>query len=186
MSPVSNPLNTGSRETRDQLFAVLSNHRRRYALHAVQESDGEATLSDIAEQVAAWEYNKSIPELTSTERKRVYTSLQQHHLSQLEDAGLIEIEHDVISTTPAASNMRIYLDVVPAQNIPWALYYLCLSIIGGFSFLLIYLEWLPEQVTPLTLAGAFIAIFFISALAHYLQSRDMQFGADNLGPESSE
>lgn len=179
-------LNTRSRDSRDQLFSVLSNHRRRYALHAVQEAGGEATLSEIAEQVAAWEYDKSIQELTSTERKRVYTSLQQHHLSHLEEAGLIEIEHDVITATSQAENMRVYLEVVPDKNIPWALYYLFLSVIGGFSFFLIYLDWLPPQLTPLMLAGVFVVIFFLSALAHVFQSRDMQFGAESLAPETTE
>ena len=38
---------------KDDVFELLSNHRRRYALHAIKQTDGSSELSDLAEQVAA-------------------------------------------------------------------------------------------------------------------------------------
>ncbi|MFT4881353.1 MAG: hypothetical protein ACI9CA_000112 [Natronomonas sp.] len=38
---------------RDETFNLLSNHRRRYALHYCKRRDDPVTLSDLAEQVAA-------------------------------------------------------------------------------------------------------------------------------------
>ncbi|TKX52849.1 hypothetical protein EXE45_18915, partial [Halorubrum sp. SP9] len=64
---------------KNELYDLLSNHRRRYVIHFCKQADDPITLSDLAEQVAAREQDKSVPELTSAERKRVYTSLQQTH-----------------------------------------------------------------------------------------------------------
>ena len=173
-----------SREDKNTLFTVLSNHRRRYLLHACQQANGEATLGDIAEQVAAWEYNKPIDELTSTERKRVYTSLQQHHLDKLLEAGLIEVERDVIKTTEKGKSIRVYLDVVTEGTIPWSLYYLGLAVVGGFSLLIVYYDLLPEPISALWIGAAFVLLLGGSAVVHHMQIQDVLL-EDTTGPPES-
>jgi hypothetical protein len=84
---------------RSELFHLLSNHRRRYALHACKRRELPITLSDLAEQVAAWENDKSVAELNYQERRRVYTSMQQTHLPAMEDAGVMECEGHEIHPT---------------------------------------------------------------------------------------
>ncbi|WP_449404894.1 DUF7344 domain-containing protein [Haloferax elongans] len=50
------------------------------------------TVSTIAEEVAARENNCTVAELTSTQRKRVYISLEQNHLVTMD--GIIDYNDD--------------------------------------------------------------------------------------------
>lgn len=175
-----------SRESKNTMFTVLSNHRRRYVLYACNQADGETTLSDVAEQVAAWEYNKPMTKITSAERKRVYTSIQQHHLSKLEDAGLIEVEGDRISTTDKARNLDVYLDVVPEKNIPWALYYVGLAGVGAFTIAIAELGLLPDAVSVTIVAAIFVAAVGVSGAIHYRESQRMKFHTADMPPELEE
>jgi hypothetical protein len=183
---MSSSAENGSREAKDSLFTALANHRRRYVLYACNQAGGESTLSDVAEQVAAWEYRKPIEEVTSTERKRVYTSIQQYHLSKLEDAGLLEVENDRIATTETARDLDVYLEVVPEDDIPWATYYLGLAFVGIAAFALAALGWIPEPVSPLVVFGLFVAVLAGSALVHAVKSRQMKFDAADVPPEIEE
>jgi hypothetical protein len=179
-------LNPGSQEARNVLFTVLSNHRRRYVLYACNRADGETTLSDVAEQVAAWEYDKPVEELTSAERKRVYSSIQQHHLSKLEEAGLLTVDGDRIALTDEAENLDLYVEIVPERTISWAVYYLGLATIGGFSLGFARLGWLPAPVSLPAVAGIFVGVLGVSAVVHLAQSRRMTLGSTDRPPEIDE
>lgn len=169
-------LSPEARETKNTLFGVLSSHRRRYVLYACNQADGETTLSDVAEQVAAWEYDKPIAEITSTERKRVYTSIQQHHLSKLEDAGLITVDGDRLTATEKARNLDVYLEVVPEETVPWSVFYLGLTVVGGIVFGFGYLGWLPESLSMGVLAAILLGAYLISSLVHLRQSERVSLG----------
>jgi hypothetical protein len=56
----------------DQVFEILKNSRRRQTLHYLFENDGKATLSELAEHIAALENDVDIKAITSSQRKRVY------------------------------------------------------------------------------------------------------------------
>ncbi|MFP4625589.1 MAG: DUF7344 domain-containing protein [Natronomonas sp.] len=180
---MSSIVNTTSREAKNTLFTVLSNHRRRYVLYACNGKDGETTLSDVAEQVAAWEYGKSIDAVTSVERKRVYTSIQQHHLSKLEEADLIRVEGDRIASTDRARNLDVYFEVIPEENIPWAIYYLGLAVIGGFVLGITAVGWLPDVVTVYIASATFVVLLALSSLVHLRQARQMKFDSAEVPPE---
>ena len=167
---MSSIISPEARETKNTLFSVLSSHRRRYVLYACNQADGETTLSDVAEQVAAWEYDKPIAEITSTERKRVYTSIQQHHLSKLEDAGLITVDGDRLASTEKGQNLEVYLEVVPEETVPWSVYYLGLTVLGGVVLGFSYLGWLPEPVSMGGVAAVLLVAYLISSLVHFQQS----------------
>lgn len=160
-----------SPEGQNALFTALSNHRRRYTLYACHQADGEMRLADLAEQVAAWEYDKTIPEITSDERKRVYTSLQQHHLDKLEKAGLIEVEGDRIRLTQKAERIDMYLEIVTEDTIPWALYYLGFALVGVAAVLITYAFELPSAVTPGRIGIVVLGLLALSAIAHYADTR---------------
>jgi len=108
---------------KDEVYELLSNHRRRYVLHHCKRAEGPVTLSELAEQVAAWEHDKAVSEITSAERKRVYTSLQQTHLDRMAEAGIIEFDGDEVTLTEKAEELDVYLDIVPSGSIPWGVYY---------------------------------------------------------------
>ena len=160
-----------SRDSQNLLFTALSNHRRRFTLYACHQADGELTLSDVAEQVAAWEYDKPVEAVTSDERKRVYTSLQQHHLTKLEDAGLIEFDGDTITLTEKAERIDLYLEIVTDDTIPWSLYYLGLALIGGIGIIVTYTFEVPDPVTPGIVGLALMLLLTVSSIAHFIDTR---------------
>ena len=167
---MSSIISPEARESKNTLFSVLSSHRRRYVLYACNQADGETTLSDVAEQVAAWEYDKPIAKITATERKRVYTSIQQHHLSKLEDAELITVDGDRLAATQKAQTLDVYLEVVPEETVPWPVYYLGLTILGGVVVGFSYLGWLPDGASMGVVAALLLVAYLISSLVHLSQS----------------
>ncbi|SEH45361.1 hypothetical protein SAMN05192561_10216 [Halopenitus malekzadehii] len=75
----------------DDVYEIISSKRRRrfiFILAAlVRDHDGDETpqipVGDVAEHIAEDTFNES------TDRKTVYISLIQHHLSKLDEAGVI-------------------------------------------------------------------------------------------------
>jgi hypothetical protein len=74
----------------DQVFGILKNQRRRSVLRYMQSVDDEVRLGELSEQIAAWECDKPVAQITSSERKRVYVGLYQSHLPKMDDIGAIE------------------------------------------------------------------------------------------------
>nr|WP_211694308.1 hypothetical protein [Natronomonas salina] len=160
-----------------EIFDLLSNHRRRYAIHYCKREECPVQLGDLAEQVAAWELEKDIAEIDSAERKRVYTSLQQTHLPTLEDAGMITFERGEVELTDRVEELDVYLDVVPGDSVPWGVYYLGLS---GFSTLVLTGLWAgivpTEPVSTLAWATMLVSLFAVSAAVHVYQNRKYRLG----------
>ncbi len=131
----SQPKTAGSTDQDEQsregeIFDLLSNQRRRYTIHYCKREGEAVTLGDLAEHVAAWELDKEVEAITSAERKRVYTSLQQTHLPTLERADMIEFDDRTIELTDEAAELDVYLDIVPGDSVPWGVYYLGLTAVG--------------------------------------------------------
>lgn len=78
----------------DQIFGILGNERRRYALAYLSRQAGSVTMSDLSERIAAWECGKQPKQISSKERKRVYVSLYQCHLPKMADASAISYDKD--------------------------------------------------------------------------------------------
>ena len=162
---------------RGEVFDILSNHRRRYTIHFCKQEEGPVSLSDLAEQVAAWENDKEIEEIGWDERKTVYTSLQQTHLPTLADAEMIEYENGTVELTERASELDVYLDVVPADSVPWGVYYLGLSAVGFLVLGLVTAGILPTDPIPAVGWGMIIVgLFAASAAAHIYESRKYRLG----------
>lgn len=174
---MSSFISPGEREIKNTLFSVLSSHRRRYVLHACNQAEGETTLSTVAEQVAAWEYDKPVTAVTSAERKRIYTSIQQHHLPKLESAGLVTVDGDRLSTTKKAENLDVYLEIVSDETIPWPVYYLGVSLVGVGLVGLHALSLLPDPVTLSMITVALLGIFVVSSVVHLRQTGPINLGS---------
>ena len=58
----------------------------------IDEQNGSLTASQLAEEIAAIELDKEIPDLNAQERKRVYIALVQGHLDTLHETGAIEFD----------------------------------------------------------------------------------------------
>lgn len=165
--------------TQDECFDLLSNYRRRCALHYL-EQHGEATISDLSEQVAAWEYEISPDDVSYDERKRVYTSLQQVHLPRMDEVGVVEFDSDrgTVETGPAAEELDIYLDVVSGRDVPWSVLYVVMALAnaglfaGGLAGVT-----LLGRIAPLGWAVFAVTTFLVASLAHaYLAWTEMRLG----------
>jgi hypothetical protein len=171
----------------DDLFDVLANQRRRFAVHLLKhEPDETIEIGEMAEQIAAWENGIDAAEISSSERKRVYTALQQSHLPKMDDAGVVEFNKDrgVVEPTPALTDVDVYLDVVEGREIPWSEYYLGLS---GVAAALVGAVWLGvwpfTLLPPLAWTLAIVVAFAFSALAHKYYTAEMEVGRGEEPPE---
>jgi len=127
-------LGSGSSRCYD-VFSLLSNPRRRLIIKALEDVGGEACLREIVRRVAEME-NHAPPDRKL--RKSVYTGIVQNHLPKLSLAGLVEYdrETDTVRLVELPREYRYHLEAVEKGDIPWCLYYLCLSLAGFLSTLL--------------------------------------------------
>lgn len=179
----------GASLSRDLVFATLSNARRRYVLHYLKRHGGPATIRELAEQIAAWENDTQMAEVTYKQRKRVYTSLHQTHLPKLADAGFIESERswEAITLSERARELEVYLEVVPEDDIPWSDFYLGLAGIGvALVAGLLFGAYPLTLLSELAWAGLFAGVLFVVAAVHAYDSRRHLLGGTDAPAEVSE
>lgn len=110
----------------DDTFHLLQNARRRAALRYISGHADECGHADesafemreIADQVAAWENDKPVAQITSSERQRVYIALYQNHLPKLDDAGVIDYNQSrgIVEATPLLETVEPYLTAGSAAD----------------------------------------------------------------------
>ncbi len=176
--------------SQDDRFDLLSNHRRRYALHYIKHNGDRATLGELSDQIAAWENEIDLEEVGYDERKRVYTSLQQVHLPRMDEAGVVEFDdrEGAVEIGPAAADLDVYLEVVEGRDVPWSGFYLGLS---GLDLLVVaaYAVGVPvvSAVPAIGLAVFVVTSFLVASLAHlYVTRTEMRLGERERPPELSE
>ncbi|WP_394348744.1 hypothetical protein [Haloterrigena sp. H1] len=104
-------------------------------------------------------------------------SLQQTHLPTLERADIIEFDDRTVELTDEASELKVYLDIVPSDSIPWSVYYLGLTVIGGIIMAGLWLEVIPTGTVPeLGWATLVFALFAVSSAVYVVQNRRMRLG----------
>lgn len=118
--------------SRDEVYDILSNGRRRYVIHLLREEGEPIPLSELSDRVAAWENDLPVSELTDQQIKRVYVSLYQTHIPKLEESNLVEYDKDSgqVSLTSTVSSLDAYLPEEDRREIPWQLIYLGLAVVG--------------------------------------------------------
>jgi hypothetical protein len=153
--------------SRDVIFELLKNQRRRYVLRYLADDPGPVRLRDLAERIAAWENDKPIGALDSDERKRVYVGLYQCHLTKMDDAGAVEFNQDrgLIALGEQAPLLYQYLDPVRGGDNSWSLGYLGLAVVSGVLALLVE-AGLLGTVSQGTLTGLVVLAFSLLALIH--------------------
>jgi len=176
----------GENPSVDELYGVFANRRRRYALHYLQQVNGRTDLGKTAEQIAAWEHEKARQEVTSNERKYVYSALQQRHLPKMHDIGLVEFNKrdSTVEPTAVLDEIDIYAEVVQKGNAPWGVYFPVLATVQS-----ILLTFVGFDVVPLTSfsdfewALFFVASLFVSSLVFLYDTRRMKLGGSGAPPE---
>ncbi|WP_456071302.1 DUF7344 domain-containing protein [Haladaptatus caseinilyticus] len=167
--------------SKDTIFHILQVQRRRLTLQYLHGRTDAVSLRNLAEQVAAWENEMSVMELTSKERQRAYISLYQTHLPTLDTEGIIEYDKDrgTIRRTSRADQFDPYLfDTAPqdssdsstdsALNRRWRRYYLGGTLFST-SLLGAKLLQLPlvSQVASQLIVPIVLSVFSILTAGHY-------------------
>jgi predicted transcriptional regulator len=183
--PESPSIESSERLSEEEIFDVLSHHRRRYALHYLVES-GPTELGELAEHVAAWENDKTPDELSSSERKHVYSALQQSHLPKMDEVGVVEFDKDrgTIDPDESVEKLDIYVDVVRGDEIPWSKYYVALSAVGAALVGALWMGAYPLTLLSNVAWAAFLTTAFgVSALVHHYYARKAKIGSGERPPD---
>lgn len=168
---------TTDRLTKGEIFDVLRNQRRRYVLQYLKQVDDPVELGDLATQVAAWEYDTTVDEVSSEQRKRVYTTLQQTHLDKMAEAGIVDYDSDrgVIRSTDQTANLTVYLEIVPGREFPWQEYYLSLGAVSTALVTALWFDIYPFTiVSDLGWASLIAFVLTLSAIYHVYRQRGMR------------
>jgi hypothetical protein len=155
--------------SREEVFKTLSNERRRCALYYLQQQDGEATLGEVVDYVAAWQYDQPVSQVDPQDRMCVYSALHQAHLPKLDETGFIDYDSQTnqIQTREEAEYARLYLEYDPGNDISWSVFYLGLVGIGALLTGLNTLAVSPfGSVGEGVLLVILLLLFGVSALGH--------------------
>lgn len=184
---VSNGVASTSDITDDDCFDLLSNHRRRYTLHHLQGNGEQASLGELAEQIAAWENEIDIQEVSSDQRKRVYTSLQQVHLPRMNKMDVVEYDDraGVVELGPAIEDLDVYLEIVQGRDVPWSEFYVGLAAVNLALLAAVAIDTAVLTAIPDLGWGVFTATtFLITGLCHYtIGRREMLLRSNDSPPE---
>lgn len=91
----------------DDVLACLSNERRRHTIVLLDARAEPLSLSEVAECVAAREYGLDRDEVSSEQRKSVYTGLYQAHMGKLSDVDAVAFDERAKVLEPGANTAEL-------------------------------------------------------------------------------
>lgn len=162
--------------SRDDIFQILSNARRRRVLEYVEYGD-DVTLIELVDVVAEAETgngSEGYEDSPTNIRSSVYSALVQTHLPAMEEAGILEYdpEEQVIRTTGRTREAKLYLEYLPGNEIPWAEYYLGLTAVFAALLTVTWLTIPPfDLLTIVTVALLMVLVLLVSSIAHVIEIR---------------
>jgi hypothetical protein len=166
---------TRSRSFSEQeVYDAVKNLRRRYVLYHVNRERQPVELGELAEQIAAWENNTVVEDVTPEQRKSVYSALYQTHLPKLENIGIVSYDRESkeVSFTDSAEDFELYLATDSQTTIPWHKLYLALSGVGA---LLVVVGWLGlVPFSGFQLSVFVLVLFGMTAMTHFYDHRCWQ------------
>lgn len=152
---------------KDAIFEVLSSSRRRQLLYYLHQHGNEATLRDLAREVAITETGEPVD---NDVVKRLYISLYQTHIPKLEEEGLVVYneEEKRVELTDQVWNIAHVLDVDVNQSRQWPLYYATLAVIGIVLAAIVHFEVaFAEILTTPIVAVAISGVLLLLTALHY-------------------
>lgn len=176
----------GPELTQTEAFDILSNDRRRHALHYLLSHDGGTEIGELSEQIAAWENGEDVEQVTADQRRRVYVSLHQTHLPRMDDAGILSYENsrDTIELTERGESLRVYMEVVEGNDIPWSEFYLGLSALSAALVAAVWFGAPPFGLFPdLAWGTVVVALFTLTSAVHVYYAEQRRLGTDGPPPE---
>lgn len=172
--------------SREEVFDAVKNLRRRYVLYYLQRYGGPVELGELAEQVAAWENDATVSEVSPSQRKSVYSALHQTHLPKLEAAGVLRYDADrsLVRATERAASLDIQLASDPQTSVPWHRLYLGLTGTGLFLLASIWVGVYPfTLLSGVQYALLVIGMFGVTAVFHTYDLRRWRQRANNAAPD---
>ena len=168
--------------SKSEIFDVLRNERRRYVLHYLERTDeGTVELGDLATTIAAWENGISVAEVSSNQRKNVYTTLQQSHLPRMDRAGVVEFDRKrgLVRASDEFADLTVYLEIVPGREFPWHEYYLGLGAVCCALMATLWAGIYPFKILePVVWGTAISVVLILSASLHAVSQRGMNLDTD--------
>lgn len=166
-------------------FDILSNDRRRFALHYLMREEEAPSLNELSRYVAAWENDVPPEAVTAKQRRRVHVALHQTHLPRMDDAGIVTYDSSAepIRLTDRAADLNVYMEVVPGNDITWSTFYLGLSAFSLSLFVAVELGAYPFSLLTAThVAGLTSLLFLASSVVHVARTRHRRLGSDGAPP----
>ena len=168
------------------VFEILSNRRRRFALHAIKRDEEPIELSKLSEQIAAWEMETEPKEISYEDRRGVYVTLKTTHLPMMDERGVVEFDEEAksVQSTELLSQLDVYIEALREDEIPWSTYYIGLAIIC-FSIVIAVAVGVPgaAALDPLDVGVITVVAFGVSSLVHHLVDRRNRLGSTEEPPE---
>jgi hypothetical protein len=149
----------------DQVFEILKNRRRRETLKYLLENGGNASLSDLAEHIAAIENDTTVRAISSSQRKRVYVGLYQCHLPKMDDMDIVDFDQNrgTIELSQNVDQLETYLE--DDDERAWYKAYLGLTLVGAGLFAAGQVGLAQYGLTPIViLLGMQLGVAAISAV----------------------
>lgn len=160
--------------SRDALFSMLRNERRREVIHYLRDREEPVDLRELSEHIAAIENDCDEAEVTYKQRKRVQTALYQMHLPKLAEQGIISYDRRAgrVELADGASECLPYLDAVTDPGHRWWRWYLLVAGVTAVPVGLAALGIRPfVSVSGLGYAFGAVAAFVAVSLVHVVRER---------------
>lgn len=108
----------GTELSKETIFDLLKNQRRRRMLDYLDEQGGSASLTELAKTITAKEDGVGRSSLAPEQHKHVYVSLYQTHIPKMEGADVIDYYPDnrVIELKDRSEILYTYLDFDPEKE----------------------------------------------------------------------
>jgi len=153
------------------MFDLLGNSRRRRIPRYLLD-ERHITLTDLSARIAAWENDTTVADLTSRERKKVYSSIYQTHVPRLSEHGLVEYDAEdrLVTLTGDADRIRRFLEVESPErggfSHQWSRYFLWTAVIGSAVIAGNWLGTVPTtHVTTESLYGLLTVAFMMLSVS---------------------
>ena len=168
--------------SKDVIFELLKNRRRREVLRVLLDRDETVTLGDLAEQIAAWENDTTVNALNSDQRKRVYVALYQTHLPKMDDAGIIDYDQDrgLITLSDNADLLLMYLDSDSHRQDRWDRWYALTSVFCAGILALAAFGVPPLNGVSLAVLSTVVVLAFVClSSVHLLVNHRVEQGVES-------
>ena len=93
------------------VFGLLANRRRRYALHYLTQREEAVAFDDLAAQLVQWEQDATSPS-PENHLEQIVISLTHMHLPKLEEAGVLRYDRSEkrLELCESVTTLQPYLD----------------------------------------------------------------------------